>query len=90
MKWRDEVETAAEEDRIVIGTDETIKNKEDVKKIVFASNAPERLTRKVRDAFSGSDTEFVESDFNNKELCSLCGESFTASVVGVEEEESAI
>lgn len=81
-----EIGKAAREDRVVVGFNETFKKLDSLDSVVLASNAPVELAEKIRKE-AGED-KILEFDGNNEDLGSICGKPFSASVVGLEEEDS--
>ncbi|MDY6761917.1 MAG: ribosomal L7Ae/L30e/S12e/Gadd45 family protein [Candidatus Nanohaloarchaea archaeon] len=84
MGVEDDIQGAAEDDSIVIGTEETVKHIETLDRVVVASNAPDDVVEAVARAADGTDVAVVQADADNHELGALCMEPFAASVVGIE------
>jgi len=82
MTVTERIQEAAEQDALVIGTEESLKHMDDIAVLAIASNAPLQLTERVTDAAS-DDTDVERLDVDNKELGSLCMKPFAASVVGI-------
>lgn len=89
MSIEKEIKQAAKEERTIIGSKETLKNKEELEKVVIASNAPEEIVKKI-DEELGEGVEILNYQGNNKELGSLCGKPFTVATVGIKEPETLV
>ncbi|MDY6770360.1 MAG: ribosomal L7Ae/L30e/S12e/Gadd45 family protein [Candidatus Nanohaloarchaea archaeon] len=83
MSFKEELQSAAEDDRLVVGTSETIKQMDDLERVIVAGNAPAELADRVRDAADGTDLDVEVFDGTNQELGSLCRKPFAASTVGI-------
>jgi ribosomal protein L30E len=79
----DTVKTAAEEDRIIPGVNETVEHLEDneLQLVVLASNCPDDLAAQVQE--HAGDTPVHRSENHSERLGSLCREPFTISVLGI-------
>lgn len=77
------VKTAAKEDRVIIGVNETVTALEnnDVDMVILASNCPEDLRSQVADA--AGDTPVHRFGRHSERLGSLCRKPFTIAVLGI-------
>lgn len=82
MSVKDQIQEAAEQDALVIGTKQSIKQMSDITFLAIASNAPVQIHERIEDAAT-DDVEVQTLDIDNKELGSLCMKPFAASVVGI-------
>lgn len=83
MTLEERIQEAAENDDIVIGTEESLKEIDRIETVILAANAPAVLREQVVDAAEDADATVEETDIDNDELGSLCMKPFTASVVGL-------
>ncbi|MFB6076963.1 MAG: ribosomal L7Ae/L30e/S12e/Gadd45 family protein [Candidatus Nanohaloarchaea archaeon] len=83
MTIADDVQEAAEDGNVVIGTEETVKAIDSLERVVLAHNVPDECAEAVAVAADGTDTVVEHVDVDNAELGSLCMKPFTASVVGL-------
>lgn len=83
MTLDERIQEAAEQDQVVIGTEESVKEMDGLETVVIAANAPAALREQVTDAAEEADTAVEEADIDSDELGSLCMKPFTASVVGL-------
>lgn len=83
MSLKQRIQDAAEQDALVIGTAESLKQMDALDTVVVASNAPRTLEEKVEAAADDSNTTLHKLRIDNGELGSLCMKPFTASVVGI-------
>jgi ribosomal protein L30E len=83
MGVRDQITSAVEEDRVVIGLKESLKSIDDLDQVVVASNTPDDICEEVEDAADEAGAEFHLFEGTNETLGSLCGEPFAASTVGI-------
>lgn len=83
MGVEDELQAAAEEGNLVIGTEETVKEMERIDRVVIAANAPADIEDAVREAADDADTPVEAVDQDSRQLGSLCMKPFAASVVGI-------
>jgi large subunit ribosomal protein L30e len=83
MDFKEELQQAAEKDRLVVGTKQTIKQMADLDEIVLAANIPDELGDRVREAADDADVSVEVFDGTNADLGSLCGKPFAASTVGI-------
>ncbi len=82
MSVTERIQQAAEQDALIIGTEESLKHIEDIEVLAIASNAPVQLEERVTTAAT-DDVDVQQMDVDNKELGSLCMKPFAASVVGI-------
>jgi len=70
------------DDGLVIGTKETLKNKDELESVVIASNIPVDLRDELEQEL---DIELTEYSGSNHDLGSLCGKPFSVATVGLRE-----
>lgn len=90
MSLRDTINSAADNDRIVTGTNETIEQIEDIDQVVIAANAPSSLRDRVMDAADDAGIEVVEFDGVHTKLGGLCGQPYAVAVAGIKQETSRL
>ncbi|MCJ7429040.1 MAG: ribosomal L7Ae/L30e/S12e/Gadd45 family protein [Candidatus Nanohaloarchaeota archaeon QJJ-5] len=90
MSLRDTISTAADNDRIVTGTNETIEELDELDQVVVAANAPASLRERVQDAADGADVEILEFDGLHTKLGGLCGQPYAVAVLGIKQESSRL
>jgi large subunit ribosomal protein L30e len=73
---------ALKENKLVIGTERTIKNlkKGKVKEVFMAKNCPEHIKKQVRHYCKISKTTLTELDKTNEELGVLCKKPFSINI----------
>lgn len=81
----DTITTAAAENRVIPGVNETITalENDELAMVVLAANCPTDLVDAVEDA--AGDTPVHHSAKHNERLGSLCREPFTISVLGIKQ-----
>ncbi len=83
MSIEEELQEAAETGSLVIGTEETLKAMDALDAVVLASNAPPEAEQEVVDGAEEAGVEVHRVEADNRQLGSLCGKPFSASVVGM-------
>ena len=89
MDIKKEIKRSNKDGRTVIGSKETLKNIEDIEKVILASNAPQDIVKKIGDK-TGEEAEVVRFEGSNKELGSVCGKPFNVSTVGIKRKERLV
>lgn len=84
MGIEEEIQEAAENGELIVGTDETLKAAGSVQTIVIASNTPPGIEAEIMEAVEGEDVEVQHLDADSDTLGSLCMEPFSAAVVGIQ------
>lgn len=90
MSLRDTISTAADNDRVVTGTNETIEQIEELDTVVIAANAPASIREQVEEAADGEDVEIHEFDGVHTKLGGLCGQPYAVAVAGLRQESSRL
>jgi len=85
MTIREQIQDALEEDRLIVGTRESIKHADELGQVVLARNAPQSLRSDVADTADENGVEVIEFDGTNTELGAVCRKPFAASTVGIKE-----
>ncbi len=85
--WAQEIKKYAETKKIVIGTEQTIKNikKGLTKKAFLSSNCPSGIRETILHYSSINEIEVVELNQDNNELGVLCKKPFAISVLCIKE-----
>lgn len=83
MSIEDQIQAAAEQGAAIIGTEETLKRMDTLETVVVAENAPADLVEPVEAAAEEADVAVEHLSVDGKQLGSLCGEPFMASIVGI-------
>lgn len=84
MTIEDEIQDAAEQNELVVGTEETLKRMDDLERVVIASNYPDSRAGEVVETAEDADVAVERAEFDSGELGSLCMKPFTVAVVGLE------
>ncbi|MDY6777161.1 MAG: ribosomal L7Ae/L30e/S12e/Gadd45 family protein [Candidatus Nanohaloarchaea archaeon] len=85
MSVREHVQEASQEDRVVVGTKETLKHVDELEEVVIASNTPDGIVADVEEAAETNDVDVEVFDGSNADLGSLCGRPFAATTIGIRE-----
>ncbi len=82
---REELRKAIQENRVVIGTERTIKliMNGKVKKVIVAKNCPEHIRNRLEYYSKIYNIEIFEFDGDNKDLGTFCGKPFSIAVLGI-------
>ena len=82
-----EIKKLIEQDKLIIGTDLTVKNLKNnkVKKVFLSSNVDELMAEKIKHYCSINDVECVEITQTNEDLGIMCKKPFNISVLSVKE-----
>lgn len=82
------VKKAIEDSKIIIGTDETVKElkKGNLVKIFLSSNCPEDVKTSIEEYAELTGTEVVQLAYPNDEFAVLCKKPFPISLVGIMKE----
>jgi large subunit ribosomal protein L30e len=80
-----EIRKLLKSEKLVIGTDNTMKQlkKGKLQKILLASNCEEKTEKDIEYYAKMSETEVVKTDILNDELGTICKKPFSISVLGV-------
>ena len=89
MEIKEQIKKASKDGRTIIGSKETLKNIEEVEKVIFASNSPEDIVKKIKDNLS-DEAEVVVFEGSNSELGSVCGKPFNIATVGIKKKQSIV
>lgn len=84
MGVKEELQEAAENGSLVIGTEETLKDMESLDKVIMASNVPRDVEEEVGDAAEDAGVEVEKAGVDNRQIGSLCMKPFSTSVVGIQ------
>lgn len=87
MSLQERIQEAAEQDAVITGAKETVKQIEEVEEVVIATNTPRDIVERVQDAAADADVECTVCDADNQELGSYCMVPYTAGVVGIKSVE---
>lgn len=85
MTIRETIQDALEEDRLIVGTRESIKHADELSQVILARNAPQSLREDVADAADSNGVDVTEFEGDNRELGAVCRKPFAASTVGIKE-----
>ncbi len=85
MGTKDDIKKALESEKVVIGTKDVLRDakKSGLAKIIYADNAPELTTGRMKFYSKISGVEIVMFKGNSIELGRLCGKPFGISVLGI-------
>lgn len=89
MNIKKQIKKASKDGRTFIGSKETIKNNEEMEKVILASNTPQEIVKKITDKLS-DEAEVVTFEGSNKELGSVCGKPFNVTTVGIKRKERLV
>ncbi|MBL7160097.1 MAG: 50S ribosomal protein L30e [Candidatus Aenigmarchaeota archaeon] len=85
MKFEDELKTAIEKNKVIIGNREAVKSLKigKVKFIVLASNCPEEMKKDIEHYSKISKTELHVFGGTGKQLGVFCGKPFAIAILAV-------
>ncbi len=89
MDIKKQIKKATKDDRTVIGSKETLKNIEEMEKVIVASGVPEEVLKNVEEGLD-SETELVRFEGSNKKLGSMCGKPFNVATVGIKKKQRIV
>ncbi|MBI2085314.1 MAG: ribosomal L7Ae/L30e/S12e/Gadd45 family protein [Candidatus Aenigmarchaeota archaeon] len=80
---RKELKTALERDKVVIGTEESIKaaGSGKVKTLVYSANCPSLIRERLKSVALTKKLEVEQFDGNSVELGTMCGKPFAVAVL---------
>ena len=82
-----EIKELIEQDKLIIGTDLTLKNLKmnKIKKVFLTSNVDESVAEKIKHYCSINEVEYVEIPQTNEDLGVMCKKPFNISILSVKE-----
>ncbi|MBN2101433.1 MAG: ribosomal L7Ae/L30e/S12e/Gadd45 family protein [Candidatus Aenigmarchaeota archaeon] len=85
MSTKEEIKKALEDEKAIMGTRQVTKNAKasSLSKIIYADNAPELTTERMKFYSKLSGVEVVIFKGNSVELGRLCGKPFGITVMGI-------
>ncbi len=85
MEIKDEIRKLLESDKLIIGTEKTLKElrAKNLEKVYVASNTKEETVNDIKHFASLAEVEVVELDVPNDEVGTICRKPFAISVLGV-------
>ncbi len=88
MDIKKQIKKADKDNRTIIGSKETLKNIEELEKVIIANNAPKDIVENIEESLG--DTELIEFQGTNKDLGSMCGKPFNVATVGIKEKQRLV
>ena len=85
MTTKDEIKKALGDEKVIIGIREVTKNSKtsSLSKIIYADNAPELTTERMKFYSKLSDVDVIMFKGNSVELGRLCGKPFGIGILGI-------